>query len=205
MSTEQSQITQLLNAARAGDADAYARVVTLLYQDLRGLARAITRDHAATLNPTALLHETYLKLTAAPGAPPLNREHFLALAARAMRQVLCNHAREQLAQKRGGDAMQVTLDPADAAFSFQADQLLDIDRALQSMEREEPHLVRVVECRLFAGMTDSETARALGLPLRTLQRQHAHARERLRRQLNPPNETPSMHDGTQAPWCRPDR
>ncbi len=184
------QITELLEAARAGDESAYARVVTLLYQDLRGLARAITRDPAATLNPTALLHETYLKLTAAPGAPPLNRVHFLALAARAMRQVLCNHAREQFAQKRGGDALQVTFDPEDAAFSFQADQLLDIDRALETMEREEPHLVRVVECRMFAGMTETETAKALDLPLRTLQRQHAHARERLRWQLsNEPRAT----------------
>jgi RNA polymerase sigma factor (TIGR02999 family) len=113
----------------------------------------------------------------------LNREHFLALAARAMRQVLCNHAREQFAQKRGGEALQVTFDPHDAAFSFQADQLLDIDRALETMEREEPHLVRVVECRMFAGMTEAETATALDLPLRTLQRQHADARERLRRQL----------------------
>jgi len=178
------EITELLLAARAGDEHAYARVVTLLYQDLRGLARAITRDPAATLNPTALLHETYLKLTAAPGAPPLNREHFLALAARAMRQVLCNHAREQFAQKRGGDALQVTFDPNDAAFLFQADQLLDIDRVLETMEREEPQLVRVVECRIFAGMTETETAKALDLPLRTLQRQHAQARERLRRQLS---------------------
>jgi RNA polymerase sigma factor (TIGR02999 family) len=177
------QITELLEAARGGDQNAYARVVALLYQDLRGLARAITRDPAATLNPTALLHETYLKLTAASGAPPLNREHFLALAARAMRQVLCNHAREQFAQKRGGDALLVTFDPHDAALSFQADQLLDIDRALETIEREEPHLVRVVECRMFAGMTETETAKALDLPLRTLQRQHADARERLRQQL----------------------
>jgi RNA polymerase sigma factor (TIGR02999 family) len=194
------QITELLIAARGGDENAYARVVALLYQDLRSLARAITRDPAATLNPTALLHETYLKLTAAAGAPPLNREHFLALAARAMRQVLCNHAREQFAQKRGGDAVQVTFDPHDAAFLFQADQLLDIDRALETMEREEPHLVRVVECRMFAGMTDIETAKALDLPLRTLQRQHAHARERLRKQLSPElHERAPRPGGNRAP------
>ena len=180
---EAQEITSLLNAARDGDDAAYARVVALLYQDLRAIARAITRDPAATLNPTALLHETFLKLTAASGARPLNREHFLAIAARAMRQVLCNHARDKVAQKRGGAAAHVALTGDEAMIAFQADHLLDLDRALVDLEREEPILSRVVECRMFAGMSEQETAIALDLPLRTLQRHHADARTRLRAKL----------------------
>jgi RNA polymerase sigma factor (TIGR02999 family) len=130
-----------------------------------------------------LLHETFLKLTAASGARPLNREHFLAVAARAMRQVLCNHARDKVAQKRGGTATHVSLMDDEATIAFQADHLLDLDRALVDLEREEPILSRVVECRMFAGMSEQETAIALDLPLRTLQRHHADARTRLRAKL----------------------
>lgn len=177
-------ITALLHAARGGDGAAYEQVVTLLYQDLRALARMIARDPASTLSPTALLHETWLKLNAGSGARPLNREHFLATAARAMRHVLCNHARDQIAQKRGGGALHITLDSNDATIAFEADHLLDIDRALTGLEAENPLLGRVAECRLFAGMSERETAAALDLPLRTLQRHHADARENLRRRLS---------------------
>jgi RNA polymerase sigma factor (TIGR02999 family) len=183
-SGDSQEITSLLSAARGGDEDAYARVIVLLYQDLRMLARAIARDPSATLNPTALLHETYLKLSSASGAAPLNREHFLAIAARAMRQVLCNHARDQIAQKRGGGAMHVALDTDDATIAFEADRLLDLDRALTELEGEDRVLGRVAECRLFAGMSETETAKALDLPLRTLQRHHAQARARLREKLS---------------------
>jgi RNA polymerase sigma factor (TIGR02999 family) len=186
MSHEGAQeITSLLTAARGGDEDAYARVIALLYQDLRTLARALARDPAATLNPTALLHETYLKLNSAPGVP-INRVHFFAVAARAMRQVLCNHARDRVALKRGGDAMHVTLDADDGTVAFEADRLLDLDRALDELEREDRLLARVAECRLFAGMSESETADALDLPLRTLQRHHATVRDRLREKLRKP-------------------
>lgn len=177
------EITSLLSAARSGDSDAHARVIELLYQDLRALARAIARDPSATLNPTALLHETYLKLSVASGTTALNREHFLAIAARAMRQVLCNHARDQVAQKRGGGAAHITLDGNDAMIAFEADRLLDLDRALVELESENPMLGKVAECRLFAGMSEQETADALDLPLRTLQRHHADARARLREKL----------------------
>jgi RNA polymerase sigma factor (TIGR02999 family) len=177
------EITSLLNAARSGDGDAHARVIELLYQDLRSLARAMTRDPSATLNPTALLHETYLKLSTAAGTQALNREHFLAIAARAMRQVLCNHARDQVAQKRGGGAANVTLDGNETVIAFEADRLLDLDRALVALEQENPLLSRVAECRLFAGMSEQETANALDLPLRTLQRHHSDARARLRKKL----------------------
>jgi RNA polymerase sigma factor (TIGR02999 family) len=182
MNANAQEITSLLTAARGGDEDAYSRVVVLLYQDLRILARAIARDPSTTLNPTALLHETYLKLSAAPGVP-ISRAHFLAVAARAMRQVLCNHARERLAQKRGGAALHVTLEHDDGTVAFEADRLLDLDRALAELEREDGLLGRVAECRLFGGMSDAEAAAALDLPLRTLQRHHATARARLREKL----------------------
>jgi RNA polymerase sigma factor (TIGR02999 family) len=113
----------------------------------------------------------------------VNREHFLAVAARAMRQVLCNHARDRVAQKRGAGALHVTLDHDDATLAFEADRLLDLDRALDELEREDRLLGRIAECRLFAGMSESETAIALDLPLRTLQRHHAQARARLQQML----------------------
>ncbi|MEO8671823.1 MAG: ECF-type sigma factor [Tahibacter sp.] len=189
------EITSLLSAARAGDEGAYARVVALLYQDLHALARVIARDPSATLNPTALLHETFLKLSGSAGEPPLNRAHFMALAARAMRQVLCNHARDQVAQKRGAGAAHVALDEHDAAVVFEAEHLLDLDQALDSLQREDSGLVRIVECRVFAGMSEEEAALALDLPLRTLQRRHAEARERLRGLLmgvaRKPSSTPA--------------
>ncbi len=175
-------ITSLLSAARDGDDDAYTRVVSLLYHDLRSLARVIAHDPTATLNPTALLHETYIKLNAASGVP-VNREHFLAVAARAMRQVLCNHARDRLAQKRGAGALHVTLDHEGGTRGFEADRLLDLDRALGELEMEDRLLARIAECRLFAGMSETETAAALHLPLRTLQRHHAQARARLQEKL----------------------
>jgi RNA polymerase sigma factor (TIGR02999 family) len=184
--TSPGEITTLLAAARGGDADAYATVIVLLYQDLRQLAHAIMRDPSATLSPTALLHETFLKLTAAPGAVPLDRAHFLCLAARAMRQVLCNHARDRVAQKRGGGAIHLTLDPDDSQVMFEAERLLDLDRALETLDREDATLVRIVECRMFAGMSEAEAATALDLPLRTLQRRHADARIRLRELMSGP-------------------
>lgn len=176
-----TEITQWLDAARAGDAQAYDRVVRALYQDLRRLAGALARG--GTLNPTGLVHEVYLKLSA-HGAIPLNRQHFMLLAARAMRQVLSNHARDHLALKRGGGAVHVEADQADAqgaGIESEAEQLVGLDQCMDALGRIDPVMVQLVECRVFAGYTENEAAEATGLSLRTAQRLYADARGHLAR------------------------
>jgi RNA polymerase sigma factor (TIGR02999 family) len=180
-SSPPSEITQWLDAARAGDAQAYDRAVRALYQDLRRLAGALARG--GTLNPTGLVHEVYLKLSA-NGAVPINRQHFMLLAARAMRQVLSNHARDHLALKRGGGATHVDADHAEAqavGVDSEAEQLVGLDQCMEALHRIDPVLVQLIECRVFAGYTETEAAEATGLSLRTAQRLYADARAHLAR------------------------
>ena len=140
-----------------------------------------------TLQPTALVNEAWMKL--ARGAPPAveGREHFLAVAARAMRQVLVDHARRRQAQRRGNDPIRVTLADADGPRTRDvgAEDLLALDRALDELERDEPRLRQVVEYRYFAGLTDSEIAALLGVTRRTVLRDWVKARAWLNRALNP--------------------
>lgn len=175
-----SQVTELLDKARAGDAKAWEQAVALVYDDLKRIARGVLSGGAgATLNPTALVHECYLRLERGGAEAVQNRAHFLALAARAMRQLMLNHARDRLAEKRGGGAVHTDIDGGSDAVATEARHLLDIDSALNQLERESPVMVRVVECRVFAGLTEQETADAIGEPLRSMQRLWANARGRL--------------------------
>src|SRR5690349_8964835 len=170
-------ITFLLQRARGGDDAAWQRVVALLYDDLLRLARcASTSGRSATLNATALVHECYLRL-AKHGAEAIGtRAHFLALAGRAMRQILVNHARDRLAAKRGGGAAHTTLDHLDLAAEHEADELLGLDEALERLAAEDERLARVIDCRVFGGLSEAETAEALDLPLRSAQRLWQQAR-----------------------------
>jgi RNA polymerase sigma factor (TIGR02999 family) len=175
-----TEFTQLLEHARAGDAQAWDRVVTLIYDDLKRIARGVLGGRgSATLNPTGLVHDCYLRLARAGADGVSNRAHFLALAARAMRQLMLNHARDKLSEKRGGGAIHDELSEHENAVAHEARQLLELDSALTQLESENERWVRVVECRVFAGLTEQETADALELPLRTSQRLWAEARERL--------------------------
>jgi len=174
-----SQVTELLDKARAGDDRAWDQAVALVYDDLKRIARGVLGGASATLNPTALVHECYLRLERGGADGVHNRAHFFALAARAMRQLLLNHARDRIAEKRGAGAVHTELDAADAEVAGEAASLIDLDRALQQLEREDARLVRVVECRVFAGLGEQETAAALGESLRTTQRLWADARSRL--------------------------
>jgi RNA polymerase sigma factor (TIGR02999 family) len=176
-----SEITQWLDAARAGDADAYDRVVQALYQDLRRMAGALARG--GTLNPTGLVHEVYLKLSA-NGSIPLNRQHFMLLSARAMRQVLSNHARDHIALKRGGGALHVDADGIESLagqIESEAEQLIGLDQCMDALGQIDPTMVQLVECRVFAGYTETEAAEATGLSLRSAQRLYADARQHLAR------------------------
>ena len=174
-----SQVTELLDKARAGDQAAWTQAVALVYDDLKRSARGVLAGGQGTLNPTALVHECYLRLDRAGADAVQNRAHFLALAARAMRQLMLNHARDRLAEKRGGGAAHTGLDGSADAVATEARHLIDIDSALTRLESEHATWVRVVECRVFAGLTEQETADALGESLRSTQRLWAEARARL--------------------------
>lgn len=177
-----SEITLLLEQARDGDAQAWDRVVTLLYADLKRLARGVCAGggNVQAHDVTALVHDCYLRLSKSGATNIESRAHFLSLAARAMRQLLINHARDRIAAKRGGGQQHTDLDGADVAAHAEAVELLAIDAALMRLGEEDERLMRVVECRLFAGYTDDETAQALDLPLRSAQRLWQVARDRLR-------------------------
>lgn len=157
-----------------------------VYEDLRRIARIQRRRHAgdATLNTTAVVHEAYLKLRA--GRPDwTDTGHFLALAARAMRQLLVDDARRRRAGKRGGGVLHVTLTEALAVGAEPALDLLALDAALQDLARLDPVLEQVVECRFFAGLSVQDTAQALGRSTRSVERDWARARAYLFDALGP--------------------
>ncbi|WP_374248956.1 ECF-type sigma factor [Thermomonas sp.] len=178
-------ITVLLERARQGEPAAWEQVMGLLYGDLLRIARRTAAGGTPTLNATALVHECYLRVARGQPGAIVDRNHFLALASRAMRQLLVNHARDRLADKRGGGAIHVTLQEDQASVAQEADEVLMLDAALARLAGEDAALAQVVECRLFGGLTETETADALGVPLRTVQRRWQLAREKLREHLQP--------------------
>lgn len=181
MTTE--PITVLLAAARGGDLDASAALFSAVYTELQTLARSHRRRWRGnpTMNTTALIHEAFLKL--AGPAEFANRRHFFATASKAMRQVLVNYAEQQKASKRGGEAVRVTFDEATLASDVSADELLDLHRLLTKLEAEDPRRCRIVECRVFGGMTIEEVAEALSISPATVKREWQVASARIYREL----------------------
>ncbi|MDX1997621.1 MAG: ECF-type sigma factor [Thermoanaerobaculia bacterium] len=179
------EITRLLDAHRQGDAGAFGELLPLVYDDLRRLARRqLGRGRPdAVLDTTGLVHELYLKLAGPRGFDSVNRGHFFHLAARAMRQVVIGYARKRSSAKRGGGRVETTLDDGHLAIAEDAERLLAVDAALARLGERDPRLVQVVECRFFAGLSESETAEALGTSLRTAQRDWNRARAWLREEL----------------------
>src|SRR6187455_452152 len=169
-----ADVTRLLQSASAGDRAALDRVLPLLYDDLRRLARRqLARERGSrTIQPTTLVHEAYIKLA---GSTPRaqDRAHFLAIAAHAMRQVLVDQARERRAAKRGPDWVSTTLTDGVSTTTLDAESLLALDDAL---DRLDPRQRQVVECRFFAGLGDAEIAEALGVTARTVRRDWVKAR-----------------------------
>ncbi|MDX1645349.1 MAG: ECF-type sigma factor, partial [Thermoanaerobaculia bacterium] len=166
------EVTDLLIAYGEGDADALGQLVPLLYDDLRRLAhyQLSKGRRGATLDTTALVHETYLKLVDQTKVDAANRAHFLAIAARAMRQVLVDYARAKYALKRGEGRRPVVLDKLQLGVREQVEFLLALDTALDRLRKANSRLAAVFECRYFGGMTDQETADSLGVARRTTQR-----------------------------------
>lgn len=178
------EVTRLLRAANEGEGAALERLVPLVYEDLRRLARRqLGHEYRErTLSPTALVHESYLKLGAI-GLVARDRAHFLAIAARAMRQVLVDHARDRKAAKRGGGVWErTTLTDGAWAREFDPDGMLMLDEALTELE---PRQRQVVECRFFGGMEEQEIAAALGVSERTVHRDWIKARAWLHRYFYP--------------------
>jgi RNA polymerase sigma factor (TIGR02999 family) len=176
-------ITQLLRAYEAGDKDAFDRVVPLVYDELRGLARRHLRRGprgGQTLDTTGLVHEAYLKLAGSEHLEVRDRGHLLAISARAMRQVLVDRARARLRLKRGSGERVEELDESRVPSGPGPDFLLDLDRVLRRLDELDAQLARVFECRYFGGLSEEETAEALGLSLRTTQRAFMRARAWLR-------------------------
>jgi RNA polymerase sigma factor (TIGR02999 family) len=186
-------ITRLLSAWAEGDPSALEQLMPLAYGELRRIAQYHWNNQPPghTLQPTALIHEAYLKLIGHDAGNLRNRTHFFALASMAMRQVLVNHAEARLAAKRGGGARLVPLEAADTAVDREAEDVLALDEALKSLSAVDARKSRVVELRYFGGLSIDETAEALDVSAITVTRDWQAARAWLARELGAPREGPA--------------
>ncbi|MEO5558192.1 MAG: ECF-type sigma factor [Dokdonella sp.] len=183
------ETADLLRRCSSGDVQAYDSLFAAVYEDLHRRARYLARGSGATLSTTALVHETYLKLAGRELA--LNdKAHFFALAARAMRQVLLNAARDSIAQKRGGGQIEATFDSALVVPSDAGDHVdvVALDQALQKLAAADARLAQVVELHFFAGLGFAEIGELLGLTERTIARDWRAARALLQMQLDAPRD-----------------
>ena len=176
--------TVLLRRVGEGDAEAAEALYARVYDALRDLARQRLRGHRPgdTLDTTSLVHEAYLRL--ADGAPPSDRPHFLALASRAMRYVLVDHARARTAQKRGGGRADLSLTAVQLAADERAADLVALDEALDRLRARSDRLADTVELRFFGGLSYPEVAEATGRSVATVERDWVRARAWLQRALN---------------------
>jgi RNA polymerase sigma factor (TIGR02999 family) len=160
-------------------------VFPLIYDELRRLAQQQLRREpdGHTLSPTALVHEAYMRLIDYSRIEWANRAHFMAVASTAMRRILVDHARGHRSLKRGGGARRVSIDAVDIGTEERADLLIAIDEALGRLKQLDARQAQVVECRFFGGMTEEETAEALGIGLRTVKRDWAKAKSWLHKDI----------------------
>lgn len=179
----QESATVLLARVRAGDATAPTQLFELLYGELRQRAQRIAGQRQGTLQPTAIVHEAWLRLIQDRSPTFTDRQHFLRAAAAAMRCVLVDHVRARATDKRGGTATRIELDTAVLAFTERAGSLLDLDQALRRLEERDPQLARLVELRFFAGLEMQEVADALAVSLSTVERGWRTARAFLHGEL----------------------
>lgn len=182
----ETNTAELLALSRSGDRSAFDTLYTRLYQDLQAAARGQLRRHSsgATLDTSALVHEAYIRLADETGVPWACRAHFLGIAARAMRRAIVDYVRARTARKRGGGAAHVTLVAELVGIAHEPEVLIGVDDALSTMAEFNERLSRVAECRLFGGMSEEETAAALGVSVRTVQRDWRRARAWLQAELS---------------------
>ena len=186
MSSESGQhVTELLRAAQAGDAAAAERLMAVVYEELHRLARARMAHlpPGQTLQPTALVHEAYLRLTGKGDVAWESRRHFFFAAARAMRDILVEQARRKAGPVRGGGRRRQELDEACAVIEPPGENVLAVHEALEELEKEDPVKAQIVLLRYFSGLTTAETAEVLGMAERTLDREWRYTRAWLLKRL----------------------
>jgi RNA polymerase sigma factor (TIGR02999 family) len=173
-----SEVADLLTRCAAGEHDAFHRLIPLVYDDLRRIAhrRLAAERTGLTLDTTAVVHEAYLRLAERPGAGWRDRAHFFAVSARIIRHVLVDHARKRQSQKRGGDAVRIQVHDGLPGEPQRPVDLLALEEALNRLAVLDERLVRVVECRFFAGLDVAETAEVLASSRRTVERDWTRAK-----------------------------
>ncbi|MBL37128.1 MAG: RNA polymerase subunit sigma-70 [Xanthomonadales bacterium] len=172
------RLTCLLQAMEQGDPSAFDRLFSMAYQELRIIARnrLMASGAGLTLNPTGLVHETYMKMAASTGSGFHSSRHFFAVAACAMRQIIIDMARRRISAKRGGGQARLEMECDQLAVDDQAAQLCELDHQLERLAETDERLVRVIECRFFAGLSEPETAEALSVSVSTVQRDWIRAK-----------------------------
>ena len=180
-----SDVTRILNAIGGGDSKAAQDLLPLVYEELRKLAAHKMANEAPgqTLQPTALVHEAWLRLVGTENPQFEGRGHFFAAAAEAMRRILIDRARQKLSLKRGAGAARLNLEDLEVASAADDDTLLAVDEALTKLAGEDPDSAEFIKLRFFAGMTNDEAAQALGIPERTARRHWSFARAWLFREI----------------------
>jgi RNA polymerase sigma factor (TIGR02999 family) len=180
------QVTRLLVDWKNGDQQAIELLTPIIYDELRRLARHYLRDERAadTLQPTALVHEAYLRLVAQDMPDWECRAHFFGVAAHLMRQILVDHARQHRSDKRGGGAPAISLDEACGFASAKSNDILALDDALNTLAAVDGRKCKVIELRYFSGCSVEETARALNLSVATIGREQRMAEAWLHRELS---------------------
>jgi RNA polymerase sigma factor (TIGR02999 family) len=186
MAAEPTPLTQVLAAASRGDRQAAAELLPLVYAELRELARSrIARlPPGNTLQPTALVHEAYLRVVGDNDPGWDGRGHFFAAAAEAMRQVLVDQVRRKKRLKRGGDRKRMELEAFDVPLASPVEDILAMDEAIERLRQDDPRKAQIVMLRFFAGLTREETAAAMGLSLATIDREWRYVVARLHRELS---------------------
>ena len=187
------EVTLVLNAAAAGDREAGAKLLPLVYGELRKLARARMASLAPgqTSQPTALVHEAYMRVIGRADPGWEGRGHFFGAAARAMRDILVEQARRKASLKRGGDRKRFDLEDADLAIEPPGDNVVALDEAIKRLEADDPRKGQIVNLRYFAGFTAQETAATLGVSVGTVEREWRYIRAWLYTQLS---EAPRADD-----------
>jgi RNA polymerase sigma factor (TIGR02999 family) len=185
MDESSTDVVALVDRSRNGDKDALAALIPLVYDELRRMAaRHLRREQPGqTLQPTALVHDVYLRLLQDARLSWQNRAHFFGIAARSMRQILVERARARSAAKRGGGRVRVTFDPGMLPADSQALDLEALDEALSRLGDVDPELARIVDVRFFAGLSIEETAEALDISPATVKRRWLVAKAWLAREL----------------------
>jgi RNA polymerase sigma factor (TIGR02999 family) len=182
-----SDITLLLDAISRGESHASEDLLPLIYDELRRLAAARMAGEAAgqTLQPTALVHEAWLRLVNEGGRTWKNRAHFFRAAAQAMRRILVDRARQKLSLKRGSGGEKVAIEDMDLPAATIDDRILLVDENLERLEAEDPESARIVSLKFFGGLTNKEVARILGVTERSVERQWAYAKTCLFEMIQP--------------------